>query len=111
MASDPELEMLRGRQAATLLDNELLKEALDTIEQQVEDRWKATAFDQTQQREELWHMGSAVRLFRGVLQKFIQTGKMAAITESQRQDELTRGAALEEWDGSPDTRRSSAEHH
>lgn len=100
---DLELEMVRGRKAKTLLENELLQECLDTIEKKFTDSWQNSALSQGSVREEAYRMLAACRELRRQLTHIIDTGKMAAKSESDRQDMEAQEQRLAGWDGSADT--------
>lgn len=100
---DLELEMLRGRKAKELMDNELLLEALATIELHWETVWKNSRPEDGKLREEAYRMHAASKLFRGQLTRVITTGKLAAKAESDRHDREKQERRLENWDGSADT--------
>jgi len=101
--ADREVEMLRGRQARDLLQNDLLVEVLNTMESKFQDAWKNSALSQSDVREESYRMLKACELFRRQLTHIVETGKMAAITESDRQDRENLERRLAGWDGSADT--------
>jgi signal transduction protein with GAF and PtsI domain len=100
---DSELEMVRGRQAKNLLDNELLQECLDTIENKFTSAWMNSALSQGDVREEAYRMLAACKEFRRQLTHIIETGKMAAKSESDRQDIEAQERRIAGWDGSADT--------
>ena len=103
-APDPELEMVRGRQAGRLLDDDLLKEALDTIERDCENSWRNSAYGEGEKREAAYQMLKVVKAFRGHLTTVLETGKMAAKSESDQQDARSQERILRDWDGSPESR-------
>ena len=102
-APDPELEMLRGRQAEKLLNDPLLQEALTIIEQRYETAWKSSALSHVQVREEAYRMLATCTEFKRQLTSILTTGKMAAKAESDRQDTATKERELRDWDGSAST--------
>jgi len=103
-APDPELEMSRGRTAAGLLQNELLQEALATIERDCENSWKNSTYGENDKREAAYQMLKVVKAFRGHLTTVLQTGKLAAKSESDQQDARSQERILRDWDGSPESR-------
>lgn len=70
----------RGRQAQELLNNELLKGALDAIEREVFEAWATAPALSKDEKEALWQHVRACRNFRSVLIGYIQTGALAADT-------------------------------
>jgi len=100
---DEELEMARGRQAAQVMNNPMLQEALSTIESDCERSWKESSYAEHDKREAAYRMMQVVRAFRSTLTTVLQTGKMAAITESERQDTASKERRLREWDGSSES--------
>lgn len=76
-----EVDMLeqqsRGQTALQLLENELLKEALEAIEKEVFDQWVNCPARDTDGKEALWQLIKTSRKFREILTGYINTGKLA----------------------------------
>lgn len=82
-------EVERGRQAQELLNNELLKGALDAIEREVFEAWATAPALSKDEKEALWQHVRACRNFRSVLIGYIQTGKLAADTLRRFEEQQT----------------------
>ena len=68
----------RGRRAQELLDNELLKAALDAIEAEVVAQWEQCPARDKEGKEACWQLIKTSKKFRGILLGYIDTGKLAA---------------------------------
>jgi len=101
---DEDVEISRGKSAHQLLENPLLKEALDAIEQSFRDEIENSNLSQRDLREEAFRMLCAAKVFRKHLTRYIETGKMASMSKAQRHEQKQREQRLMEWDGSPDGR-------
>jgi hypothetical protein len=102
---DEELEILRGREAQSLLGNELLNEALDALESKYDTAWKNSSLSQVNVREEAYRMLATVREIRLSLTSFVTTGKLATTAKETREETEERGRELNKWDGSADNRQ------
>ena len=80
MAGDSDLleQQSRGQVALQLLENELLKEALDAIDREVMEQWIGCPARDKEGKEALWQLIKTSRKFREVLNGYIDTGKLAA---------------------------------
>lgn len=67
----------RGQVALQLLENELLKEALDAIDREVMEQWISCPARDKEGKEALWQLIKTSRKFREVLNGYIDTGKLA----------------------------------
>lgn len=85
--SDTDLmaQEVRGHNAFSLLENELLKEALAAIEQEVMEQWIACPARDKEGKEALWQLIKTSRKFKDILTGYIETGKLA--TESMKRFE------------------------
>ena len=88
---DHEAEILRGRQAAELLEHPLLVEAFAALEKEVLDAWKASPARDAEGREKLWLMLHLSQKVKGHLETVVVTGKMGQI----RLDELNKRTLLQ----------------
>ena len=70
-------EIARGKAAELLLRNELLIEAFDNLESTYTAAWKATAPGQTDERERLFALVTALRDVRGHIEQIAVTGELA----------------------------------
>lgn len=82
--SDTDLarEEVRGHNAAMLLDNELLQEALTAIDKEVMEQWINCPARDKDGKEALWQLIKTSRKFKDILTGYIETGKLA--TESMK---------------------------
>lgn len=70
-------QQTRGQYAMSLLENELLKEALDAIDKEVMEQWIACPARDKEGKEALWQLIKTSRKFRDILLGHIETGKLA----------------------------------
>jgi hypothetical protein len=71
-------EQTRGQAAQMLLDNELLRQALDAIEAEVVEQWEKCPARDAEGKEALWQLFKTSKKFRAVLFGYVQTGKLAS---------------------------------
>ena len=71
-------EQTRGQAAQMLLDNELLRQALDAIEAEVVEQWEKCPARDAEGKEALWQLFKTSKKFRAVLNGYVQTGKLAS---------------------------------
>lgn len=67
----------RGIAALSLLENELLKEALAAIDKEVMEQWIECPARDKEGKEALWQLIKTSRKFRSILNGYIQSGKLA----------------------------------
>ncbi len=72
-----EEEIARGKAAELLLRNELLAEAFETLELTYTAAWKSTAPGQTDERERLFALTTALHDVRGQIEQIAVTGELA----------------------------------
>ena len=70
-------EQTRGQYAMSLLENELLKEALAAIDAEVMEQWIACPARDKEGKEALWQLIKTSRKFRDILTGYIESGKLA----------------------------------
>jgi hypothetical protein len=70
----------RGREALALINNPILKEALEKIKSDVIDKWSNTPAKDTESREWLWRHFQVTGHFEQLLVEVINTGKIAEET-------------------------------
>jgi hypothetical protein len=99
---DEDVEITRGQNAARLLENELLNEALNGIESFFEDAWKNSKLSQSNIREESYRMLCVSKDFRQHLTTFVTTGKLASVAKIEREEQEVKERNVSESDGSPD---------
>lgn len=77
--SDSDLleQQTRGQYAMSLLENELLQEALAAIDKEVMEQWIACPARDKEGKEALWQLIKTSRKFRDILLGHIETGKLA----------------------------------
>lgn len=73
----PEQEAHRGDEAARLLENDLLREALDAIDAEVVSQWQECPARDKEGKEALWQLMKTAQKFRRILTGHIETGKLA----------------------------------
>ena len=71
-------QQTRGQLAQSLLENELLNEALAAIEKEVMEQWIACPARDHEGKEALWQLIKTSRKFRSILEGYIETGKLAS---------------------------------
>lgn len=86
----PHEDVERGRQAAELLANPLLSEALNAIDAEVVQQWEQCPARDMEGKEALWQLMKTGKKFRGLLTGYIQSGKLAA-ENMRRMDEHKHG--------------------
>lgn len=69
---------IRAKNAAQLLENPMLKEALDLIQSEAITAWMGTKLDDTQTRERLWMQVKAAQRVTEVLQGAVDNGRFEA---------------------------------
>lgn len=79
-------QQTRGQLSQSLLENELLSEALDAIDKEVMEQWIACPARDHEGKEALWQLIKTSRKFRSILEGYIETGKLAS-AELRRFDE------------------------
>jgi hypothetical protein len=82
-------QQTRGQVSQSLLENELLVEALDAIDKEVMEQWIACPARDKEGKEALWQLIKTSRKFRDILNGYVQTGKLA--TEQLKAFEERRG--------------------
>ncbi len=70
-------QQTRGQTAMSLLENELLQDALAAIDREVMEQWIACPARDKEGKEVLWQLIKTSRKFRDILQGHIETGKLA----------------------------------
>ena len=70
-------EIQRGREASYLLQNPMIKGALEAIEGFYEREWKNTTIEEVDKREEAYRMLLMANAFKMLLTKYGETGTLA----------------------------------
>jgi hypothetical protein len=75
--SDLMTEQTRGQTATSLLEHELLQEALTAIDKEVMEQWIACPARDKEGKEALWQLIKTSRKFRNILTGYVESGKLA----------------------------------
>lgn len=78
MADDPQIAIGRGQHAKRILDDPLVKEALEHVEAVCVSDWINTGPGDAERREQAWQMLHSAREFVAKLRDTINTGKIEA---------------------------------
>ena len=70
-------DVLRAEKARELLDNQLLKEALNTIESEVVKMWGEAPQRDKDGKEALWQLYQTAMKFRSILTSYINIGEFS----------------------------------
>lgn len=76
--SDLLAQQTKGQISRSLLENELLNEALAAIEAEVIQQWEACPARDVEGKETLWKLYKVSKKFRSVLNGYVESGKLAA---------------------------------
>lgn len=71
-------DQTRGQLSTSLLENELLQEALNAIDKEVMEQWIACPARDHEGKEALWQLIKTSRKFRSILEGYIESGKLAS---------------------------------
>lgn len=89
-----EMEKRRGDKARQYLEDEFLKEILDSMEKQIIETWETCPSRDAEGREYMHMLYKVTRSFRSHLKNMMDTGRMASIQlqqkERQEQENGTR---------------------
>jgi hypothetical protein len=90
--SDLRAEQDKGIHAMSLLENELLQEALDAIDAEVMEQWIACPARDKEGKEALWQLIKTSRKFRSILTGYIESGKLATeqLKRYEKESKLSR---------------------
>ncbi len=80
----PEEEIARGEKARQVLEDPLVRGALDDIKQSIIQQWSKCPVKDTDLKERLWGLFNAADKFEEILKTHIETGKMARIQVEQK---------------------------
>jgi hypothetical protein len=73
----PEQEAQRGNRAQQILDDPLVKAALDAIGERIIEEWRMCPVKDVEMREKLWMMFNMRHRFIDSMREHIDTGKLA----------------------------------
>ena len=79
-----EKELERGRIAASLLENEIYKEAVEKVKTAIIDTWANSPIRDTEGQHELRLMLKCLNDVQGHIQTVMQTGQMAKIQQEEK---------------------------
>jgi hypothetical protein len=79
MSEDDKIQIAisRGARAKALIEDDLLRECLATMELTYIEKWRTTSVGQTEARERLWQAVNIVGLIRDHLRYVLDNGKIA----------------------------------
>jgi hypothetical protein len=77
-------EISRGQRAAEVLDNDLYREAFDTLKARLMQQWAESPARDKEGRESLWLMTRLLENVESHLSEIMQTGKMARVQLEQQ---------------------------
>jgi len=92
MSLDLRVEQERGSNAFSLMENELLREALDAIDAEVMEQWISCPARDKEGKEALWQLIKTSRKFRSILTGYIESGKLATeqLKRYEKESKLSR---------------------
>ncbi len=92
MERDLRSEQDKGAHAMSLLENELLREALDAIDAEVMEQWIDCPARDKEGKEALWQLIKTSRKFRSILTGYVETGKLATeqLKRYEKESKLSR---------------------
>ncbi len=76
----PDSEVHRANRAEQILNDPLVKEALDAIRDRIIEEWRACPVKDVELREKLWMMFNMHHRFVDAMREHIDTGKLAKAT-------------------------------
>lgn len=75
---------MRAERAHQILNDELVREALDGIKSGIVEAWRTAPVKDRDLKEQLWGLLNAAHKFEEVLQTHITTGKLARLGEQEK---------------------------
>ena len=93
----PEEALKRSRDAERLMNDPMLKDALNIIERDLTEAWHACPVRDVEGREVLWRMAVTARKFRDILKGTMESGKLAADQIQQKQSFIDRAKNVANW--------------
>ena len=87
---NPDEIIKRAEHARQLLEDPLLKDALDLMEKEVVEQWGACPARDIEGREQLWKFYKTTLKFRGILQGAIENGKVAQFREQSLKEQVLK---------------------
>lgn len=83
----------RGADAARVLDEKVVKEALREIKSEIIEQWEATPARDTEGREWIWRHYKVAQKFEGLLKAYIEAGKVEGQLLKHNEPNLMERAA------------------
>lgn len=85
-------QQTRGQVSASLLENELLKEALKAIKDEVSRQWLECPARDHEGKEALWQLAKTAQKFENILIGYVETGKLATaeLARFEKESKLKR---------------------
>jgi hypothetical protein len=77
-------EMWRGERARQLMNEPLIKEALEEIERAIIQNWEQCPAKDIELREKLWMMYGVSKKFRSYLQSTMESGELASLQLAEK---------------------------
>lgn len=74
----------RAARAGELMNDPLIKEGFESIDAHIDLRWRESPLDAADEREELFRLHVAARMFRAFFQTVIDGGKLAKASNPER---------------------------
>lgn len=87
-------EVERGQRANDLLENEIFKEALDTVESSLVEQWKHSDVFDVELQQRLRLMFALLSNFNKAITKIIETGQLANAQLTQIEEKKKRFAFM-----------------
>lgn len=75
----------RGDEAARVLEEKVVREALEAIRDEIISQWANTPARDTEGREWVWRHYKVVEKFEGMLRGYIESGRMAKIEMAEKE--------------------------
>ena len=73
-------EISRAERARSLMQDQMLQEALTAIKGEIYNKFLATSFNQSGERDELWRKSQTISAFENYLHNVMLTGQLAQQT-------------------------------
>lgn len=86
----PDELKVRAENAARILREPLVVEALDLIERGILSEWETCPARDLEGREQLWKYYKLAKQFRGILQGVVESGKVAAFHQQEKRTFIDR---------------------
>jgi len=83
-------QISKGQQAARILDDPVVKEAIDTIKQEIVEQWAATPARDAEGREWVWRHYKVAERFEAMLRGYIETGRIEFMRVAEKESFAAR---------------------